>query len=75
LKIIIHGTGDILEDGKVDFKDLTPAIEMVKRYEELAAAVKGAKNSLNLFKKPTDIELIELGKEAFDLIKALREAF
>ena len=75
LMIITKGAGEILEDGKISFKDLNPAIEVLKQYEALSASVKDAGKAIDELKDLSDIELMEMGKLAYDLIKEIRKAF
>lgn len=75
LNEITVGVGEILEDGKIGINDLNPAINLLKQYEDIAAAVKDAGKAIDELKDLDDVELIELGKEAFELIKAIRKAF
>ena len=75
LGIIIDGAGEVLEDGKVDWKDINPAIGVVKRFEELAEAVKGANEIPAELKDIDETEMLQLGQAAFVLISKLRKAF
>ena len=74
--IVVAPAGvEIAADKELSAKDIQPAVNAIKKYEIVVAAVENAKGAITEAKDYDMTELAVLGSKTLELINAIKEAY
>ena len=74
IKDVIIPVKKSFADHKIDGKDIPNLMELIGNHEEILAGIEGSGAIIDEAKDYDMIELAEIGKEAIEIIKAIKEA-
>lgn len=75
LKVVVPAGVEVAADKKISAKDIKPVVEVIKQYDVVVEAIKGAGDIVPEVKDLDQIELAQIGMATVELFKLSKEAY